>query len=240
MSHRTFNIEELREYLHLANGDVERLMREAGLPHETRGGRIIFRRSAIDAWASQRILQLPEKRLDIYHEKSTRGTRDVLPQAALIPELLHRDYIDLELTSKTASSVLRDMVALAQKTDRLLDPRELLASIIEREEMCPTALPGGIALPHPRNHEPYRYEGSFLVLGRTIQGVPFSAPDGHHTHLFFLICCQDDRLHLHTLARLCVLVMKTDIIARLNESTSPEQAFDALIAAEKSVLPAAR
>ncbi|MBP7141458.1 MAG: PTS sugar transporter subunit IIA [Opitutaceae bacterium] len=240
MSHRTFNIEELRDYLHLANGDVERLMREADLPHERRGGRLIFRRSAIDAWASQRILQLPEKRLDIYHEKSTRGTADVLPQAALIPELLHPRYIDLKLTSKTSASVLRDIVALAEKTDRLLDPRELLTSIVEREQLCSTALPGGVALPHPRNHEPYRYEGSFLVLGRTIQGVPFSAPDGHHTHLFILICCQDDRLHLHTLARLCVLMMKTDIIARLDEASSPEDAYNALVEAEKSVLPPLR
>ncbi len=240
MSHRTFNLEELRDYLHLANGDVERLMREADLPHETRGGRLIFRRAAIDAWASQRILQLPEKRLDIYHEKSTRGTRDVLPQAALIPELLHPDYIDLNLKSKTSASVLRDIVALAEKTDRLLDPRELLTSIVEREKLCSTALPGGVALPHPRNHEPYRYEGSFLVLGRTIQGVPFSSPDGHHTHLFILICCQDDRLHLHVLARLCVLLMKTDIIARLNAAASPEEAYNALLETEKSVLPPAR
>ncbi len=240
MSHRTFNLEELRDYLHLANGDVERLMREADLPHETRGGRLIFRRSAVDAWASQRILQLPEKRLDIYHEKSTRGTRDVLPQAALIPELLHPDYIDLNLKSKTSASVLRDIVALAEKTDRLLDPRELLTSIVEREKLCSTALPGGVALPHPRNHEPYRYEGSFLVLGRTIQGVPFSAPDGHHTHLFILICCQDDRLHLHVLARLCVLLMKTDILARLDAASSPEEAYNALVEAEKSVLPPAR
>lgn len=237
MPHRTFNLEELREYLHLAKGDVERLLRETDLPHELRGGRPIFRRSAIDAWASQRILQLPKKPLEVYHEKTTRGTRDVVPEAALVPELLHPSYIDLALASKTSSSALRDMVALAERTDRLLDPRELLSSVREREEMCSTALPGGVALPHPRHHEPYRYEGSFIVMGRTIQGVPFSAPDGQPTRLFFLICCQDDRLHLHTLARLCMLLMKTPILAQLREVTDPQAAYDALLEAEKSVLP---
>lgn len=237
MPHRTFNLEELREYLHLAKGDVERLLRETDLPHEMRGGRPVFRRSSVDAWASQRILQLPKKPLEIYHEKTTRGTSDIFPESALVPELLQPSHIDLDLPSKTSSSVLRDMVELAEKTGRLLDPRELLASVREREAMCSTALPGGVALPHPRHHEPYRYEGSFIVMGRTIQGVPFSAPDGQPTRLFLLICCQDDRLHLHALARLCVLLMKTPILAHLRDATDPQAAYDAILEAEKSVLP---
>jgi len=237
MPHRTLTSDELREYLHLAKGDVERLLKESDLPHEVRGGRPVFRRAAIDAWASQRILQLSEKRLDVYHEKTTRGTRDTVPEASLIPELLRPDYIDLALVSKTAASVLRDMVALAEKTGRVVDPRELLVSVKEREEMCSTALPGGFALPHTRNHEPFRFDGSFMVLGRTIQSIPFSAPDGQSTRLFFLICCEDDRLHLHALARMCTLAMKTDAIARLTEAPDAEAAYRILVEAEKSVLP---
>lgn len=238
MPHQTLTAEELTSYLHLAKGDVERLLRESDIPHEVRGGRTVFRRSDIDEWASKRILRLPEKRLDVYHEKTSRGTHDVFPTAALIPELLRAQDIDLELPSKTQSSVIRDMVALAEKTGRVFDPRELLNSVKEREEMCSTALPGGLALLHARYHAPYRFEGSFLVLGRTIQAVPFSAPDGRPTKLFFLICCQDERIHLHTLARLCTMAMKTDIVGQLFEAENRDAAYAALLAAEVSVLPA--
>jgi len=237
MPHRTLTVDELRHYLHLAKGDVERLLRETDLPHEVRGGRPVFLRSAVDAWASQRILQLPEKRLDVYHEKSTRGTRDIIPEAALIPELLRTEDIDLSMKSKTAASVLRDLVALAEATGRVLDPRELLESVKEREAMCSTALPGGFALPHARHHAPYRFDGSFMVIGRTLQAVPFSAPDGGPTHLFLLICCQDDRLHLHVLARMCMLALKTKVISQLLDTSDPETAFALLVEAEKSVLP---
>jgi excisionase family DNA binding protein len=237
MPYRTLTTDELTEYLHLNAGDVERLLRETDIPHERRGGRIAFRRSEIDEWASRRLLHLPGKPLDIYHEKSMRATRDLFPGAALIPELLRTEYIDLALTSKTQSSVVRDMVALATQTARVLDPRELATSVRERETLCSTALPGGLALLHARHLAPYRFEGSFIVLGRTIQPVPFGAPDGRPTQLFFLICCDDDRIHLHALARLCLLAMKTDVVSRLHAAENAAAAFDALVNAEKSVLP---
>jgi excisionase family DNA binding protein len=229
--------EELADYLHVSASDVERLLRESDIPKEERGGRLAFRRSEIDAWASQRILGMPDRRLDAYHEKTMRGTQKVLENDALIPELLRRSYINLELTSKTRASALRDMVALAETTGNVNDPRELLTSVEAREALCSTALPGGIALLHARNYDPYRFERSFIVLGRTIQTVPFGSPDGGSTRLFFLICCQDDRIHLHTLARLCLIAMKTDILSQLYEVPDADAAYDALVAAEQVVLP---
>jgi len=238
MAHRTFNTEELAEYLHLSASDVERLLRESDIPKEERGGRLIFRRSEIDAWASQRILGMPDRRLDAYHEKSMRGTQEIFAHNALIPELLRPAYINLELGSKTRASAIRDMVALAETTGLVFDSRELLASVEARETLCSTALPGGLALLHARNYDAYRFERSFIVLGRTIQRIPFSAPDGGATRLFFLICCQDDRIHLHTLARLCLIAMKTDVLNQLFEAPDATAAYDALVAAEQAVLPA--
>lgn len=237
MAHRMLTTEELAEYLHVSASDVARLLRESNIPKEERGGRLVFRRSEIDAWASQRILNMPDRRLDAYHEKTMRGTQKVLENDALVPKLLKRSYINLGLTSKTRASAIRDMVALAESTGLVFDSHELLASVEAREALCSTALPGGLALLHARNYDPYRFERSFIVLGRTIQSVPFSAPDGGSTRLFFLICSQDDRIHLHTLARLCLIAMKTDILSQLYEVPDADAAYNALLAAEQTILP---
>ena len=238
MPHRTLNTEQLTDYLHLVPGDVERLLRESDIPREVRGGRTVFRRAAIDEWTSQRILGLPGKRLDAYHEKSMRGTREVFPDGALIPTLLRVGDIDLELASKTRASVIRDLVALAERTGRVSDPRELVSSVQEREALCSTALPGGFALLHARHHTAYRFDGSFIVLGRTIQSVPFGALDGRPTRVFFLICCGDERIHLHTLARLCLIAQRTDSMAQLYDAADASEAFELLVTAESSVLRA--
>jgi len=89
---------------------------------------------------------------------------------------------------------------------------------------------------HPRHHLPYMFESSFIVLGRSIQEVFFGAPDGQETRLFFLICCQDDRLHLHTLARLCLLAQKSEVVAELLAAADAESMFESLVAAERAVI----
>jgi PTS system nitrogen regulatory IIA component len=238
MPHRLLSAAELADYLHVTPADVERLLRDSDIPHSKRGNRIVFQRGEIDAWASRRILGLPSRRLDAYHEKTIRGTQMVFPDAAIIPGLIAPANIELSITAKTRASVIREMVALADRSGLVFEPKELLASIEAREQLCSTALPGGIALLHARHHDAYLVERSFIVLGRTFQSIPFGAPDGQPTRLFFLVCCQDDRIHLHTLARLCVMATKTDVISHLLNAPDRDTAHQALISAEEAVLPA--
>ena len=211
-------------------------MKNREIPFEKRGDRIVFRKTEIDAWASQRILGFSGQPLASYHQKSTRDTRKILPQETILPEMLAAGAIASAMTSKTKASVLRDLVALAEKTGHVYDPKTLLASLEAREELCSTAMPGGFALPHPRSHEPYLFDTSFIVVGRPIQEIHFRSPDGEPTHLFFLICCQDDRLHLHTLARLCLIAKKTKMLDQLRDAPDAQTMRDALIAAEKEIL----
>jgi PTS system nitrogen regulatory IIA component len=128
------------------------------------------------------------------------------------------------------------MVALAERTGKVYDPKELLSSLEAREEICSTGLPGGLALLHPRHQAPYRFESSFIVLGRPIQQIHYGAPDGQPTNLFFLICSQDDRIHLHTLARLCLMALETDLLTGLRTAGDAAALYECIIAAEAQVL----
>ena len=236
MPYRTLDLTAAADYLHVARSELEQLVKTTEIPHQNRGGRIVFLRGELDAWASQRILGLPPKRLADYHRGSTQGTRAIFAQDVLLPELLKPGFIDAAMPAKTKKSVIRALVALAEKTGRVLDPVDLLASVEAREGLCSTGLPGGLAILHCRNHEPFRFDDSFIVLGRTVQEIHFGAPDGRPTWLFFLICCQDERIHLHTLARLCLIVQKTDVVSHLLAAPDAATMHDALLAAEQSAL----
>jgi mannitol/fructose-specific phosphotransferase system IIA component (Ntr-type) len=54
--------------------------------------------------------------------------------------------------------------------------------------------------------------------------------------MFFLVCCQDDRLHLHTLARLCTMCMQTGLLGALRETESAESMLASLCVAEEDIL----
>lgn len=236
MPHRCLSIDEVSHYLHLARADVELLVKRHEIPFEKRGDRFIFRRTAVDAWASQRILGLSEKGLAEYHRRSSDRVRRFAKRHAIMTELLNADSIAPQMTSKTKASILRDMVALADRTGRVADVKGLLESLREREGLCSTGMPGGVAFLHPRHHEPYMFERDFIVLGRTIQALPFGAPDGSPTDLFFLICCRNDDIHLHTLARFCVMAQKTDLLPKLREASGATDLFARIVAAEESIL----
>jgi excisionase family DNA binding protein len=240
MPYRLFNLEEVAGYLHLTTDEVDRRVKDRSIPFEKRGGRIVFRKADIDQWASQRILRLSERRLTDYHHQSTRETQELLPQGAILPEMLERGAIDSAMTAKTKPSLLRDLVALADMTKQVSNPKELLASLEAREGLGSTAVPGGLALPHPRFHQPYLFTSSFLVLGRSMQEIHFGSPDGHPTSLFIMICCQDDRFHLHTLARLCLMALTTDLLAQLRQAPEAKSMRDCLLAAEQEVLTRAK
>src|ERR1035441_8987433 len=95
------------------NADVAQRVKRNEIPHEKRGRRIVFSKEAIDLWASQRILRLPEQRLTEYHRKSTLGTREILPRQSILAEMIQPGYIAPALPAKTKSSVLHELVALA-------------------------------------------------------------------------------------------------------------------------------
>lgn len=236
MPYRTFSLEEVARYLHLSSADVERLVKDQDIPCERHGPRLVFRKVDIDAWASQRILGLEGRRLAEYHQKSSRETQQLVANEAIMPEMIRPEFIEPAMTAKTKASVLRQMAALAGTTGRVSDLPSLLEGLEAREALCSTGVPGGLALLHSRNPESYLFESAFLALGRTIQQIPFGSPDGQPTNLFFLIGCPDDRMHLHTLARLCLMAQKTDLLVDLRQATNADAMCESIIAAEQSVL----
>jgi excisionase family DNA binding protein len=236
MPYRTFGVDEVARYLHLSRADLERLVKGQDIPFEKHGERLVFRKVQIDAWASQRILGLEGRRLAEYHQQSSRGARQIVANEAIMPEMVRPEFIDPALAAKTKASVLRAMAALAEKTGCVCDAQALRLGLEAREELCSTGIPGGLALLHSRNPESYLYETAFLALGRTIQQIPFGAPDGQPTNLFFLIGCPDDRMHLHTLARLCLMAQKTDLLVDLRQAVDTDAMCDCILAAEQAVL----
>jgi PTS system nitrogen regulatory IIA component len=236
MPHRVFSVQEVAEYLHVSINDIEELVKHKEIPFDQQGGRLVFRQRDIDAWASRRILGLSAEDLTRYHKTSSAKAHDLSAQHAIIPELVKPSFFEPELKAKTKGSVIREMVKLADRTELLNYPDELLTAIQEREQMCSTALGGGIALLHAKHHQPYMSEDSFLVLGRAIQPVPFGSPDGRTTDLFFLLCAQDDRTHLHLLARICMMCYHTSVLMDLRDADSAESMAAALIAAEVEVI----
>ncbi len=232
MPHRYFELEEAAKYLHIRPEDLERLLKNGEVPHEKRGPKVIFQRIELDAWASQRILGLPESRLEEYHRNASAATET----GPILTDYITPGHIDSALPAKTKASVLREMVRLANRTGKVTNPDDLLAGLEAREDLCSTGLPGGVALLHTRSHDPYLFSEPLVVLGRTVQNIPFGAPDGQGTRLFFLLGCVEDRMHLRTMARFCVMAQRPGFLLDLINAPDAEAMWKILLDAEAEVI----
>ena len=229
-------LDEAAKYLHLDTGYLLRLLKQGEVPCQEGGGRVGFDRDELDAWASQRILRMTERSLKDYHRESSRVTRCRDGDFALIGGLFAPDRTVVGLPSRTKASILRDLVGIAGQAGLLYAPADLIDSLEAREAACSTGLDGGVALVHPRKQDPYIAAESFIVLARTATPIPFGAPDGENTDLFFLVCCLDDRLHLHTLARLCTMLGTTDFMPRMRQAADGAALYATVIETEQLVL----
>lgn len=223
---KQLSLEQASAYLHLEALEVSRLVRRREIPFFGEIGRPFFREEELDAWASQRILGMNERKLDSYNRDfEVAHSRDAMPFR--LSSLLTPERIILGFQAKTKASVLSETVAHADALGLLYDPSDLLESLRNREELCSTGLAGGFAILHPRNHDPYLATESFLLFARSERPIPFGAPDGKSTDLFFTLVCHEDRIHLRALARLCMALSDADLVEILRRSEDSEEIFAA-------------
>ena len=109
--------------------------------------------------------------------------------------------------------------------------------MVTREEMHSTALEAGVAIPHPRRAMPATVLGeSVIALGRTSSGIPFGAPHGALSDIFFLVCCREQRTHLKVLARISRMMLQPGTLDELRAAETVAETLSILEATERGLI----
>jgi len=118
-----------------------------------------------------------------------------------IAEVLEKEFIIEELTSRTKSDVLQELadVILAGRTD--YQPEETVNILQAREKLGSTGIGDGIAIPHGKLAI---IDDMVVSFGRSREGIDFNAMDGRPVYLFFLLLAPENAAgqHLKMLAKL--------------------------------------
>jgi nitrogen PTS system EIIA component len=228
-------LEELACMLGADPRRLERMAQSGEIPCQKVGGQLRFNRATVTEWLQQNMSTFKEEHLAEVDAGIT-AHREAKPDELVISALLRPDAVTTSLGSRTKNSTLRSLVDLAENTGLVYDPKELLEAVMYREELCSTAIGDGIAIPHPRRPLPYAIAEPLLVVAKTSQGIAFGAPDGRLTNLFFFTASQDDRHHVHILARLFRMILNSDLVPRLLDAPTPQDMIAAMTQREQEVL----
>lgn len=234
MSREMFTLEQAAEHVNMAPNDLKHAAQRGEVEAAERAGAWFFEHRALDEWAQRNLLAVPSRDLNARHRSMADDRRRAGTENWSIAGLFSADTVDLSVRAKAKGGLLRDMTDLAVKSGKVYDAEALFKELVAREEAASTAIGEGVALLHPRFHDPYLFEESFVAYGRCERPVFFGAPDGEATRHFFLICSTDHRAHLHILARLAVLAHGSGLIEQLDAAVDADGALEAIRSCESS------
>lgn len=145
-----------------------------------------------------------------------------------LADVLNKDSIIPDLTSKSKTEVLREFSSYVSKVLQNLNSEKIYETLIEREKLCSTAIDEGVAIPHGK------FGGITNIIaafGRSEGGVEFESLDGNPTKLFILILSPDNSSgnHIKVLARVSKIFKKPETRSRLMEAKSNDEIYNILI-----------
>lgn len=231
--HEMLNLRQAAEHVHLGENELRHFAQRGEIEATERGGDWYFEHRILDEWAQRNLLASRERDLKAQHRMMMDENRRARRTDWGVSDLFASEMILLDLSAKSKAGVLRDMTDLAVAGGKVYDPEGLFRELCDREEAASTAIGGGVALLHPRFHDPYLFEESFIAYGRSARPVFFGAPDGEGTRHFFLICSTDHAVHLHVLARLAILAHGSGLVERLDTAADAAEVLAAIRDCEK-------
>ena len=230
------NLKQAAEHVHMDPNELRHVAQRGEIPSDRHGGDYWFEHRALDEWAQRSLLAAPAREQVRQHKVMLEENRRANMSDWRIWPLFREEGIVLGVPGKAKAGILRDMTDLADATGLVYDPDALFKELVAREEIASTAIGEGAAFLHPRFHDPYIFQESFIAYGRSERPVFFGATDGQATRHFFLVCSTDHEMHLHILARLAVMAHSTDLLGQLDAAESAEAVVEMVRKAEEEML----
>jgi PTS system nitrogen regulatory IIA component len=215
---------QLAEYLQLSQRTIYRLLDRGDLPGVKVGGQWRFRKVTVDEW-----LDVNMQRLDA---DSLRSFEDDLDKQGVSPPLVDlltpaNAMIVVPVTKETGdrASVVRAFVAQIQFPEPV-SPELVAERVLEREQLCSTALSDGVALLHtPRSRPRVLASHDLLAVGRLQAPIDFGAIDGSPTETLILLLARSERDQLALLGKLTRVCREHGFLAALHDARRAEDAL---------------
>ena len=127
----------------------------------------------------------------------------------------------------TTDQFYAKFAAFLKSRERINDAEKVKRLFIRRENIQSTAIGKGAAAPHIFSDE---FKEFFISAALIRKGMDFKAPDGQPVFLVFLIMSdeRDVGFHLKSLAHIARMVNDTEIVVRLRDAQTAQEAFQAL------------
>lgn len=141
--------------------------------------------------------------------------------------MISPQWILLDVQAEDKKDVIGQMIQGLKLCGEVTDPAQLCEDVMAREELAPTGIGSGCAVPHAHSTA---IGGTWVAVARLASDIDFSSPDGEAVQLVFLMVGPPAHtgLHLKVLSKLARLLHSAEFRDSLLDAKNAE-AFYQLI-----------
>jgi len=202
-------IKDVAQLLNVSETTIRRWLLDRKIPAYKLNRQYRFSRIEIENWMLTRKLNASEtkeitavREKQIYPEKQEIHAHSGNQQFSLY-RAINRGGVYKNVKGKTKEEVICNVMDLIAVPLRL-DPTVLSELLIDRENLMPTALNHGIAVPHAREclqHIPF----DLVTVVFPENPIEYGALDEKKVDVLFFLFATGDKIHLHLLAKIAHL-----------------------------------
>ncbi len=217
-------MKDVMDIFELPEKEIVRFIKSKAFPVHTINHQNLFNKEEIQEWAIKNNITLSEKLLSLAGSELPVSLSGLIQKGGIIYGVRGKDSREL----------------LTEAVGRMNLPPELtvedvLASLIEREEMMPTGVGRGIAIPHPRTPIIADVDHESITVCSVAGTVDYHSVDGRNVHTLFIILSANAKRHLEILSKLLFLCQQPKFVNMLAFGTPFKDVMDYIVSAEKNM-----
>ena len=199
-------IKDIINLLQVSEKTVYRWIKEKKIPCYRINHQYRFSRSEINEWILDSRIELASKLLNV----------SIANRPTNFTKLIETGGIHYDIPGATVQEVLHNAI-MAMPTPTHISREDIFAALLNREELMPTAIGRGIAIPHPRNPIIADIEDASVSLCFLQTPLDFRALDGLPVHTLFVLLTATPRRHLEVLSKISYLCHLDDFLQLLQK-----------------------
>ncbi len=205
-------IKDIVELLQVSEKTIYRWIKDRKIPAYQINHQYRFNKAEINEWILKNKIDVSHKILDF----------NLTNRPVSILQLLTKGGVFYQIEGKDVPSIIRNAVK-AIPVPPEITRRTIVSSLIEREEMMPTAVGKGIAIPHPRNPILADVENESVSICFLKEKIDYRAIDGEWVQTLFIVLSANSRRHLEILAKISYLCQLEEFYFLLKKQVGKEE-----------------
>lgn len=150
-----------------------------------------------------------------------------------LAKLIESNGIVENIPGKNLHEVLQNAVDKIKTPDDL-SKQDIISALISREELMPTAIGKGIAIPHPRNPIITNPQNASVSVCYLETPLNFSALDNENVHTMFILLSASPKMHLEILSRISFLCHQENFLNLLKSKAPKDEVINFILKEENN------